>query len=97
MMLKNETEYRRAVEEVTEQRGRLQQQIERLRGEHLSDEQVRVAMEPLWAYHRQLADEIERYERIKRGEFDVLRNLDRLGELLIAVRVYLGTANAHPG
>jgi len=39
-----------------------------------------------WPYHRQLAGEIERYERIKRGEFDVLRNLERLGELLIAVR-----------
>ena len=94
MMLKNETEYRRAVEEVTEQRGRLEQQIERLRGESLSDEQVRAAMEPLWAYHRQLAGEIERYERIKRGEFDVLRNLDRLGELLIAVRIYLGLTQA---
>jgi len=94
MMLMNETEYRRAVEEVTEQRGRLEQQIERLRGESLSDEQVRVAMEPLWAYHRQLAGEIERYERIKRGEFDVLRNLERLGELLIAVRIYLGLTQA---
>ncbi|MCL4204824.1 MAG: helix-turn-helix domain-containing protein [Pirellulaceae bacterium] len=93
-MLKNETEYRRAVQEVTEQLGRLEQQIERLRRESLSDEQVRVAMEPLWAYHRQLAGEIERYERINRGEFDVLRNLDRLGELLIAVRIYLGLTQA---
>ena len=93
-MLKNETEYRRAVEEVTEQRGRLEQQIDRLRSERLSDEQVQVAMEPLWTYHRQLAGEIERYERIKRGEFDVLRNLDRLGELLIAVRIYLGLTQA---
>ena len=47
-----------------------------------------------WAYHRQLAGEIERYERIKRGEFDVLRNLERLGELLIAVRIYLGLSQA---
>ena len=96
-MLKNETEYRRAVEGVTEQRGRLEQQIERLRGESLSDEQVRLAMEPLWAYHRQLAGEIERYERIKRGEFDVLRNLERLGELLIAARIYLGLTQAELG
>ena len=51
-------------------------------------------MEPLWAYHRQLAGEVERYERIKRGEFDVLRNLERLGELLIAVRIYLGLTQA---
>ncbi len=93
-MLKNEAEYRRTVEEVTGQRGRLEQQIERLRSEGLSDEQVRVAMEPLWAYHRQLAGEVERYERIKRGEFDVLRNLERLGELLIAVRIHLGLTQA---
>jgi DNA-binding XRE family transcriptional regulator len=94
IMLKNEAEYRRAVAEVTQQRERLQQQTDRLRGEGLSDEQVRVAMEPLWAYHRQLAGDIERYERIKRGEFDVLRNLERLGELLIAVRIYLGLTQA---
>ena len=73
MMLKNEAEYRRAVQEITEQRARLEQQIERLRGEGLSDEQARVAMEPLWAYHRQLAGESEHYERMKRGEFDVVR------------------------
>ena len=46
-------------------------------------------MGPLWPYHRQLAADIERYERIKRGEFDALRNLEQLGELLIAVRIYL--------
>lgn len=93
-MLKSEAEYRRAVAEVTEQRGRLEQQIERLRGEGLTEDQVRVAMEPLWAYHRQLAGEIDHYERIKRGEFDALRNLERLGELLIAVRIYLGLTQA---
>jgi DNA-binding XRE family transcriptional regulator len=94
MMLKNEAEYRRAVQEITEQRARLEQQIERLAGEGLSDDQVRVAMEPLWAYHGQLAGEIEHYERIKRGEFDSLRNLERLGELLIAARIHLGLTQA---
>jgi len=94
MMLKNEAEYRRSVQEITEQRARLEQQIERLKGEGLSDERVRVAMEPLWAYQRQLAGEIEHYERIKRGEFDVLRNHERLGELLIAARIHLGLTQA---
>jgi DNA-binding XRE family transcriptional regulator len=93
-MLKNEAEYRRAVHEMTEQRARLEQQTERLKAQELSDEQVHVAMEPQWAYHRQLAGEIVHYERIKRGEFDVLRNLDRLGELLIAVRIHLGLTQA---
>ena len=36
----------------------------------------------------------ERYERIERGEFDVLRNLERLGELLIAVRTSLDLTQA---
>ncbi|MBC8871890.1 MAG: helix-turn-helix transcriptional regulator [Planctomycetes bacterium] len=93
-MLKNEAEYRRAVQELTEQRARLEQQTERLKAQKLSDEQVRMAMEPQWAYHRQLAGDIEHYERIKRGEFDVLRNLERLGELLIAVRIHLGLTQA---
>ena len=41
-----------------------------------------------------MAGEIERYERIKRAEFHVLRNLERFGELLIAVRIYLGMTQA---
>ena len=43
---------------------------------------------------KRLAGVIERYERIKCGEFHVLRNLERLGELLIAVRIYLGPTQA---
>jgi ribosome-binding protein aMBF1 (putative translation factor) len=93
-MLKNEAEYRRAVQEVAEQQARLDQQVEKLKGEGLNDEQVRVAMEPLWSYHRQLAGEIEHYERIRRGEFDEIRNLERIGELLIAVRIHLGLTQA---
>ena len=60
-MLKNEAEYRRAVHEVTEQRARLEQQTKRLEAQELSEEQVRVAMEPQWAYRVVSASVHERF------------------------------------
>lgn len=39
---------------------------------------------------QQLAEEVERYDRLKRGEFDEVRNLREIGHLLIAARIYRG-------
>src|ERR1035438_8178568 len=38
------------------------------------------------SFHLQLQEEVESYERLKRGEFDDLENLRGLGHLLISVR-----------
>ena len=38
----------------------------------------------------QLKEEVESYNRLKRGEFEELKNLRGLGELLIGLRIYKG-------
>ena len=40
--------------------------------------------------HEQIKDEVESYERLKKGRLDELRNLHGVGQMLIGVRVAMG-------
>jgi ribosome-binding protein aMBF1 (putative translation factor) len=42
------------------------------------------------SFHLQLKEEVESYERLKRGEFEELDNLRGLGHLLISLRIAQG-------
>jgi ribosome-binding protein aMBF1 (putative translation factor) len=42
------------------------------------------------SFHLQLKEEVESYERLKRGEFEELENLRGLGHLLISIRIAQG-------
>ena len=42
------------------------------------------------SFHLQLQEEVESYERLKRGEFENLDNLRGLGHLLLAARIAQG-------
>lgn len=44
------------------------------------------------SFHLQLKEEVESYERLKRGEFDELVNLRGLGHLLISLRIAQGVS-----
>ena len=47
-------------------------------------------MAPLRTFHRQFAEEVEQYERIKNRDFSGLDNLRDLGRILIAARIASG-------
>ena len=51
---------------------------------------IKRVTDPMESFHLQLKEEVESYERLKRGEFDELENLRGLGHLLIAVRIAQG-------
>lgn len=89
-MIRNEAEYQRAVERVSEERKRLTDTAERLKKEGLTAEEIKRVIDPMESFHRQFQEEIESYERLKRGEFDELINLKGLGHLLISLRIALG-------
>jgi len=42
------------------------------------------------SFHLQLKEEVESYQRLKRGEFEELENLRGLGHLLISLRIAQG-------
>jgi len=47
-------------------------------------------IDPFESFHLQLKEEVESYEKLKRGEFDELDNLRGLGHLLISIRIAQG-------
>ncbi len=89
-MIRNEAEYQHASARLTEERNRLTEHRARLKALNMTDEEIKRVIDPIESFHLQLKEEVESYERLKRGEFDELENLRGLGHLLIAVRIAQG-------
>jgi ribosome-binding protein aMBF1 (putative translation factor) len=89
-MIRNETEYKEAVNRLTEERGRLEEHRKRLEAAKLEKDEIKRVLDPMVSFHLQLEEEVASYERLKRGEFEELDNLSGLGHLLIALRIAQG-------
>ena len=89
-MIRNEHEYREAVRRIGDEAQRLQQQEKKLVEMGLGPEEIKRAMDPMRSFHQQLSEEVESYERLKRGEFDELQNFHGVGQLLVALRIAEG-------
>jgi ribosome-binding protein aMBF1 (putative translation factor) len=89
-MIRTETEYREAATRLADERRRLADHSERLKEAGLSDEEIKRVIDPMESFHLQLKEEVESYERLKRGEFEELENLRGLGHLLISLRIAQG-------
>ncbi len=88
-MIRSENEYQQAVQRLQAEAERLTQQQAKLEEMDLSAEEIKRAMDPMRSFHEQLAEEVASYERLKRGEFDEIRNLGGIGQLLIGSRIAL--------
>jgi DNA-directed RNA polymerase specialized sigma subunit len=91
-MIRNENEYQVAVGRLRDEAARLAEQERVLREKGLTDEQLKNALDPMRSFHLQLKEEVEAYERLRRGEFDLLHNLGGLGRLLVSLRVFKGVS-----
>lgn len=89
-MIRNEGEYKEAVHRLGEERKRLASQRAALAKAGLSKTEIKRAMDPFRSFHLQLAEEVEAYERLKRGDLGELLNLHGLGRTLVALRIALG-------
>jgi DNA-binding XRE family transcriptional regulator len=89
-MIRTEAEYQEAARRVHEEKKRLRDHQKRLEGEGLAPEEIRRVMDPLRSFHLQLKEEVESYERLKRGDFGEIRNLHGLGRLLVGLRIASG-------
>lgn len=89
-MIRNESEYQHATRRQREELERLEQHRERLKAAGLSAQELDRAMDPLRSFHLQLAEEIDSYERLRRGDLGELVNLHGLGRTLIALRIARG-------
>jgi DNA-binding XRE family transcriptional regulator len=91
-MIRNEAEYQQASARLTEESNRLIEHRARLKEAGMMDEEIKRVIDPIESFHLQLKEEVESYERLKRGEFDELVNLRGLGHLLIALRIAQGVS-----
>jgi ribosome-binding protein aMBF1 (putative translation factor) len=89
-MIRNETEYQEASVRLAEERQRLADHRARLKEANLNDEEIKRVTDPMESFHLQLKEEVESYERLKRGQFEELENLRGLGHLLISLRIARG-------
>ena len=89
-MIRSEKEYREAVERLRQDDEVLALQKEKLEGLGLSEEEVRRVLEPMLSFRAQLEEEVEWYERVRRRDFGIIRDLSAVGTLLIALRIANG-------
>jgi len=89
-MIRTETEYRNAQERLEQERETLHRQREQLEEMDLLEEEVKRALGPLISFQDQLREEIETYERIRRGDLSALHDLRSIGRWLIGARIAKG-------
>jgi len=56
----------------------------------LGRDEVKRGMDPMMSFYQQRKEEAESYERLRRGEFEELRNFEGVGQLLVALRIAQG-------
>ncbi len=89
-MIRNENEYQEAARRLQEERERLAQHRAHLEQMGLATDEVKRALDPLRAFHEQLAEEVTSYERLRRGDIAEITNLHGLGHTLAGLRIALG-------
>jgi hypothetical protein len=89
-MIRNEVEYQEAVKRLKDERARYDAHERQLVQLGLKPDEVKRAMDPLRSFNLQLEEEVEVYERLKRGDLGELDNLHGLGRTLVALRIALG-------
>lgn len=89
-MIRNESEYQEAVARLEQERHRLFDHRQHLLGLGLQDDEVKRALDPMRSFHLQLDEEVQCYERLKRGDLGEMVNLHGLGRTLVALRIAKG-------
>ncbi|MGA7238849.1 MAG: helix-turn-helix transcriptional regulator [Bryobacteraceae bacterium] len=89
-MIRNEAEYQEASARLADERQRLAEHRTRLKEAGLGEEEIKRVIDPMESFHLQLKEEVESYERLKRGEFEELENFRGFGHLLISLRIAKG-------
>lgn len=89
-MIRNEAEYQEAVKRLKEEQARHKAHATELTRMGLKRKEIKRAMDPLRSFSLQLEEEVQAYERLKRGDLGELDNLHGLGRTLVALRIALG-------
>ncbi|HEX9936332.1 MAG TPA: helix-turn-helix transcriptional regulator [Longimicrobium sp.] len=89
-MIRTDHEYHRALVNLKRDADALAAQRTHLRELGIEGEALERAMQPMESFRQQLEEEVHVYERMKRGELDVLHSLTSIGRWLIGIRIARG-------
>lgn len=89
-MIRSESEYRRAVEKLETEKDLLAKQRSQLAASGMQAGEIDRLMDPLESFRAQLAEEVEAYERLRRGELGQLSDVEHIGQLLVSARIARG-------
>lgn len=89
-MIKTEKEYVESKKRLLDEQQVIDDQMIKLKQAGLTKDQINLAIDPLASFMMQLKEEVEEYERLKRGEFGDLENLYGIGRTLVALRIFKG-------
>jgi DNA-binding Xre family transcriptional regulator len=89
-MIRTDQEYELTRQKLADQEDRVRQQAAQLKAMGIDKDGIKRVLDPIRSFSAQLRDEIETYERLKRGEFPEIENFDGMGQLLIALRISKG-------
>jgi len=91
-MIRNENEYREATSRLQGERERARALQKRFKIEGKSTVEIKRLTEPMESFSLQLAEEVESYERLKRGQFSELENLH--GDVVMSMILCTGGIRA---
>lgn len=86
-MIRNETEYKAAVNRLADHEQRVAEQAKSLKEEGLTAAQIKRATDPLVSFTEQLREEVAYYEHLKQGNIPDLEGFSTIGHALIALRI----------
>jgi DNA-binding XRE family transcriptional regulator len=89
-MIRTGVEYKEAIRRRDTEKTQIEAYRLQLVRQNLAPEMIEKAMQPYESFRLQLVEEIEGYERIKRGVINDTYNLAGIGVRLIGIRIYLG-------
>jgi DNA-binding Xre family transcriptional regulator len=89
-MIRTDQEYELTRQKLADQEARVRQQAAQLKAMGIDKDGIKRVLDPIRSFSAQLQDEIETYQRLKRGEFPEIENFDGMGQLLIALRISKG-------
>ncbi len=89
-MIKTEREYLEAKQRLEAEFKKIAEHKNKMKKAGLTKDQVKLALDPLSSFALQLQEEVEEYEKLKRGQFDIIENLNGLGHALVALRIFKG-------
>ena len=89
-MIKTDKEYKEAKQRLQSEKKMIEDQHAKLKLAGLTKDQLHLALDPLASFTLQLEEEIQEYERLMRGNFEDITNLNGIGRVLIALRISKG-------